>query len=170
MLKDLIIKHNISEQIKEIKEPLMKQCLEQRHTLDTAKTGNTFVVESKYTNFLYNIFYQISNMNLNKFNIRDLNFKLWCYLTDEKFHDQAWHNHVNTTTINSVLYLKTQNKGIFFRHQDEEIHIIPEEGDMLIFPSFLYHLPEVSKTKPRITLNLELRCTEPAERIFKKWN
>ena len=44
--------------------------------------------------------------------------------------------------------------------------MLPEDNDMLIFPSFLDHYPETSKKEPRITLNLELRCKESTEKIF----
>lgn len=162
----LIIRENVSKYIKDFEKSLIKECMDQRHTLDTKKTGNSFVVNSKHTNFLYNIFYQICNMNLNKFNLKDINFKMWCYLTDEKFFESNWHDHSRTTTINCVLYLKTQNKGIYFKHNDDKIYILPNEGDMLIFPSFLWHLPEPSQAEPRITLNLELRCIEKPEKIF----
>ncbi len=168
-LQQLVKRHNISEEIKDIKESLLEECLAQRKlfTPELMKSGNNFKFYSKYTNFLYNLFYQISNNNLNKFTLLDLDIGLWCYITDKKFNRTNWHNHLTTTTINCVLYLKTQNKGIFFRHKNEELYILPNEGDMLIFPSFLEHLPEASKTEPRITLNLELRCVESAEEIFK---
>jgi|TARA_R100001460_G_scaffold93332_1_gene135250 hypothetical protein len=168
-LHQLVKKHNISEEIKDINESLLKECLEQRESFSSElmQSGNNFQVNSKHTNFLYNLFYQISNNNLNKFHLTDLNFSLWCYITDKKFNRTNWHNHFNTTTINCVLYLKTQGKGIFFKNKDEELYILPNDGDMLIFPSFLEHLPEASTTEPRITLNLELRCVESAEEIFK---
>jgi len=163
-LQELIIKHSISEEIKNIKGSLIKECLKQRSNLK--KKDNNFLLETKHTNFLYNIFYQISNEKLNKFSLKDLNFKIWCYLTDKKFNETNWHNHIDTTTINSVIYLQTKDKGIFFKHGDETIHVVPNDGDILIFPSFLNHLPEVSTTEPRITLNLELRCIESPEKIF----
>jgi hypothetical protein len=87
-------------------------------------------------------------------------------LSDKDFNKGRWHNHIETSTINSVLYLKTQNKGIRFRHKNKKIHMLPKENDLLVFPSFLEHFPDVSKNKPRITLNLELRCNETAESIF----
>ena len=168
-LEQLVKRQNVSEEIKDINETLLKECLEQRKsfTPELMRSGNNFKVTSKHTNYLYNLFYQISNNNLNKFKLLDLDFGLWCYITDKEFNRTNWHNHFTTTTINCVLYLKTQNKGIFFRHKNEELYILPKDGDMLIFPSFLEHLPESSTTEPRITLNLELRCVESAEEIFK---
>ena len=168
-LQKLIKRHNVSEDIKSIYESLLKECLEQRELLsvESMRLDNNFKVNSKHTNFLYDLFYQLSNNNLNKFYLKDLNFNLWCYITDKNFNKTNWHNHSNTTTINCVLYLKTQNKGIFFKNKDEELYILPNDGDMLIFPSFLDHLPEASTTEQRITLNLELRCVESAKEIFK---
>ena len=152
MLNNLIIKHNIGNEIKDIKNTLIEECLSQR---DKLAESNNFPIHSKHTNYLYNIFYQICKLTLNKFNLTDLNFRLWCYLTDKDFNDSVWHNHKKTTTINGVIYLKTQDKGIFFKHNNQRMHILPRECDILVFPSFLEHLPEVSKTEPRISLNLE---------------
>ena len=65
-----------------------------------------------------------------------------------------------------MIYLKTEGKGIFFKHKDESLYVLPKENDMLIFPAFLDHYPVPSKKEPRITLNLELRCKEPINKIF----
>tara|TARA_R110000737_G_C14278916_1_gene431883 strand:+ start:45 stop:551 length:507 start_codon:yes stop_codon:yes gene_type:complete len=162
----LIYRYSIKNDIKDIKSYLIDDCLNQRHKMDKSK-GLNYPIDSIYTNFLYNIFYQASKKYLNNFSLLDVDFKLWCCLTDEKYNDSRWHNHISTSSINCVIYLKTQNKGIFFKNKDEKIHILPEEDDLLIFPSFLNHIPEVSTTKdPRITLNLELRCKEEVNNIF----
>jgi len=163
--KNFIYKYSIKEQIKEIKKNLIKECLDQRTNIDIKK-GKDFPVYSKYTNYLYNIFYNLSCNVLNKFTLKDVDFKLCCYLTDKTFNETSWHNHITTSSITAVIYLKTENKGIFFKHNNQQVHLIPEEGDLLIFPSFLDHCPEPSKEKPRITLNLELRCKENAIDIF----
>jgi len=164
-MKNLIKTYNVADKINSIKNLLINECLSQRINLDESYALN-FKVNSKFTNYLYDIFYNICVTDLNKFTLKDNNFKLWCYLSDKDFNKGRWHNHIETSTINSVLYLKTQNKGIRFRHKNKKIHMLPKENDLLIFPSFLEHFPDVSKNKPRITLNLELRCNETAESIF----
>ena len=75
-LQKLVKKHNISEEIKDINESLLKECFEQRELFDPQKIplNNNFELNSKYTNFLYNIFYQISNKHLNKLlNVNNVN-------------------------------------------------------------------------------------------------
>tara|TARA_S200002703_G_C3644374_1_gene197803 strand:+ start:53 stop:562 length:510 start_codon:yes stop_codon:yes gene_type:complete len=165
-IKNLVLKTNVTKFIKDIKSSLIEDCLSQRNKINSIKDALNYPVESKYTNFLYNIFYLTSKKYLKNFDLSDVNFKLWCYLTDEKYNKGIWHNHSKTSSINCVIYLKTQGKGIHFKHNNEEIYILPNDNDMLIFPGFLDHLPEQSKKEPRITLNLELRCKEPTEKIF----
>jgi len=164
-LKKLIYKKSITNELLNIKKDLIKACLKQRIKLNP-KLAYNFEVESKHKNYLYNIFYHTSKSYLNNFTLHDVNFKLWCYLSDKNFHKGRWHNHLKTSTINCVIYLKTQNKGINFKHNHREINIIPKENDLLIFPNFLDHYPEPSKKEPRITLNLEFRCKEDAKDIF----
>jgi hypothetical protein len=166
MLEKLLYTFNIEDALKNIKKPLVKECLNQRKNLNE-KISYNFELHSKYTNYLYNIFYNISKINLNTFSLKDVNFKMWAYVTDKEYNKSQWHNHKLTASINCVLYLKTQKKGITFQYQNQKKHLLPKDNDMLIFPSFLDHLPDVSKTKPRIALNLELRCNESVESIFK---
>jgi hypothetical protein len=166
MLEKLIYTFNIKDALENIKKPLIQECLNQRINLNE-KISYNFELHSKYTNYLYNIFYNISKINLNTFSLKDVNFKMWAYVTDKEYNKSQWHNHKLTASINCVLYLKTQKKGITFQYQNQKKHLVPKDNDMLIFPSFLDHLPDVSKTKPRIALNLELRCNESVESIFK---
>lgn len=166
MLEKLIYTFNIKDALENIKKPLIQECLNQRINLNE-KISYNFELHSKYTNYLYNIFYNISKINLNTFSLKDVNFKMWAYVTDKEYNKSQWHNHNLTASINCVLYLKTQKKGITFQYQNQKKHLLPKDNDMLIFPSFLDHLPDVSKTKPRIALNLELRCNESVESIFK---
>ena len=87
-------------------------------------------------------------------------------MTDSVFNDTNWHNHKQSATINSVIYLQVKDKGIRFKHENKQIYIQPDDGDMLIFPSFLEHQPDVSTDDKRISLNLELRCNENEKEIF----
>ena len=86
----------------------------------------------------------------------DENFKLWCYFTDKKYSNGngVWHNHITTSTINCVIYLKTIKKcGIEF----EDFYVEANDYDMLIFPGHMNHRPIINSGKERISLNLELR-------------
>ena len=90
-------------------------------------------------------------------------------LTDK--HDDnpnyPWHNHINTSTINGVLYLETIPKhGIKFKYDNKITYKEVKPYDLLIFPNFLDHVPIISKLKRRISLNFELNCVEKSEEIF----
>jgi hypothetical protein len=163
-MNDLIHKFNVEENIKHFKKDLILECENQRTILTD---GNNFPVKSIYLNFLYNIFYINSKKCLNNFSFKDIDFQLWAYITDHTFNKTSWHNHISSSTINGVLYLETQKKGIYFKHKKKIIHIEPKNGDLLIFPNFLEHCPEVSFNEKRITLNLEIRCNEESKDIFK---
>ena len=160
---NLIHSCSIDEKIEHIKDELIKECIEQRNV---KKGYLNFKVKSKYIDNLYNIFIDEAKKKLNKFTLKSIDFKLWCYISDNTFTIGRFHNHLKTSTINSVIYLITQDKGIDFKLNKETIHLKPKEGDMLIFPSFLDHYPHPSKTEKRITLNLELLCNETGEEIF----
>ena len=155
---------SIKEDIKNFKENLIKECVDQRKK---EEIGCNFKVQTKYIDVLYKIFIDCSKKILKPFTIKDKNFKVWCYMTDSTYNDTGWHNHVNTSTINCVIYLQIKNQGINFKINNEEIYIKPDNGDMLIFPASLEHLPEPSKTDyRRISLNLELCCNENEKEIF----
>ena len=87
-------------------------------------------------------------------------------MTDSEYNKNGWHNHKKSATINSVIYLQIQDKGISFRHNNKQIYLKPNNGDMLIFPAFLDHYPVPSKKDKRISINLELICNENEREIF----
>ena len=66
-----------------------------------------------------------------------------------------------------MLYLDTQDKGIDFRYDNNEVYIKPNNDDMLIFPGSLDHRLHPSVDKERISLNLEIRCKENENKLFK---
>ena len=122
---------------------------------------------------------------LNNFTLRDEDFKVWCYLTDENYSQgDTWHNHIRTSTINGVLYLQTvrgggieictdYNVNIKYDIPDEEYnrenikYIRPNNFDLLIFPNFMDHRPIIPKSKKkRISFNMELMCKESSHTIF----
>jgi hypothetical protein len=161
---------NIKKEIKNIYKDLIYECITFRPKKIDINYGLNFEINSKYVQYLYNILLKICEKNLEKFTIKDNNFKLWCYYTDDKFNETRWHAHTKTATINSVLYLTVpnNNKGIDFKIKNNIINLRPKKFDLLIFPSYLEHYPHSSTTsEPRISLNLELMCKEKSKDIFK---
>ena len=161
-----VYKFNLKKDLIKLKEEIIKECLISE---PKNKINCNYELNTKYKNKLYNLFLNKCRKILNKFTLSDNNFKCWCYLSNKFFKKTMWHNHLNTCTINGVIYLKLckNEKGIDFKYNKKIINIIPKELDLLIFPNYLNHLPYPSKTKDtRISINLELRCKEPVEKIF----
>jgi len=154
---------SINEDIETFKEDLIKECIDQRKKEEGL---NNFKLTTKYIDNLYKVFIECAKKKLKPFTLKDKNLEVWCYITDNMFSDSRWHNHINTSTINCVIYLQIKNQGINFKINNEEIYIKPDNGDMLIFPASLEHLPEPSTDYKRISLNLELRCNENEKDIF----
>ena len=159
---------NINNQIKLFKKELIKECIKSR--INHYKfNGNNYLINTKYNKKLYKILTKYCKKYLNKFTVKDTNFKVWCYFSDKNFNRTDWHNHINTSTINAVIFLKIpkDNLGIDFKFNNEVKNYKPKSGDLLIFPDYLYHYPYPSYNKPRISLNLEIKCNEDSKEIFK---
>tara|TARA_R110000803_G_scaffold62296_1_gene122589 strand:- start:115 stop:600 length:486 start_codon:yes stop_codon:yes gene_type:complete len=159
----MIHRFSIEEDIKNFKEDLIKECMAQRNK---EKDGLNFNLKTKYISNLYNIFIESAKKILKPFTLKNKDLKVWCYITDNTFNDTCWHNHKKSSTINCVIYLQIKKEGINFKIKNKEIYIEPNNGDMLIFPSSLEHLPTPSTEDKRITLNLELNCNENEKEIF----
>ena len=160
----LVHRLSLKDNIKDIKEKLIGECLTQRRFEENS--GN-FKLDTIYLNKLYDLFISSAKKCLNKFTLNDNNFEIWCCITDKKFNITDWHNHRYTSTVNAVLYLDTQDKGIDFRYDNNEVYIKPNNDDMLIFPGALDHRLHPSVDKERISLNLEIRCKENENKLFK---
>ena len=177
----LINKVNVTRQIKPIKDQLINDALFSQCN----KQGDyNYEVNTNYRQYLYDVFIEHSRRSLNNFTLRDTDFKVWCYWTDETYSQgDTWHNHFNTSTINGVLYLKVvKGYGIEFKtdyndtykqnisnkeyNRDNVKYIEPNNFDLLIFPDFIDHRPLISKDKRRISFNLEIRCNESSKKIF----
>ena len=159
----MIHRFSIDEDIKDFKEDLIKECMAQRNK---EKGGLNFKLNTKYIDNLYSIFTESAKELLKPFTLKNKDFKVWCYITDNTFNDAGWHNHKKSSTINCVMYLQIKKEGISFKIKNKEIYIEPNNGDMLIFPGSLEHLPKPSINYKRISLNLELKCNENEKEIF----
>ena len=180
----LINKVNVTKQIKPIKDELLKDAYFSQYNRRDEYGAFNFEVNTNYRQYLYDVFIKHSRRLLNNFTLRDTDFKVWCYLTGENFSlGDTWHNHLNTSTINGVLYLNVvKGCGIEFKtdynetykqnipdrpfNRDNVKYIEPNNFDLLIFPNFIDHRPLISKDKTRISFNLELRCNESSKKIF----
>ena len=160
---------NLKKELKNKKDEIVKDILTSKQKAGDYKArGYNFEVLTKYNDYLYNLLIKNSRKLLNSFTIRDSQLKVWCYFTGLSNHkEDIWHNHIRTSTINSVVYLQTlKDHGIKFNMGGEPWYVEPKNFDMLIFPGFLNHLPITSNVQQRISLNLELKCRETATDIF----
>jgi hypothetical protein len=94
--------------------------------------------------------------------------KNWFYINDSNTKETFLHEHIKNKEIPNLnidwtytFYIQMPNnlKGIegylTFKTDDGIVHsILPEEGDLIIFPSNLLHMPELcpNSTKERIVL------------------
>ena len=165
---DTVYAVSLKEQLQPIESELTKEFINQRPAKMLFGEYN-FNVKSKYNPYLYKLFLESSTKLLNKFTLKDENFKTWCSISDNQFDITCWHNHLTTSTINCVIYLKIkkEEKGMNFLIDNKVQNFIPKQFDLVIFPNYLNHCPLVSKTEEkRISLNLELRCKEKVTDIF----
>jgi len=86
-------------------------------------------------------------------------FKNWVYIVDKDSPEGIdYHNHLRMNNLNTIgewtyVYyvsmpnnLKQDDGYIYFKDDNETISMLPEVGDLLIFPSDLKHLPKVNPT------------------------
>ena len=159
---------NISDSLFFIKRDIVKDVEDSKP--DTLKpTDLNFQVNSKYKDYLYNIFISRCKKLLNNFSLSNNELCLWSYYTDKNSNKSIYHNHERTSTINGVIYIKTvDNCGINFIDEDDKVcYYEPNDFDLLIFPNYVKHKPVASKLETRISLNLELECLENVNSIFK---
>ena len=119
---------------------------------------------------LYERYLKICRQHLGKFHLSHENrTTCWCYRSNRKFSESFWHHHFDTSTINGVYYYQIEGRdGILFKDEDDnEEKYIPEQGELIVFPSYLRHmpLPPIS-LKNRYSINMEIQTYEPSVQLF----
>lgn len=82
----------------------------------------------------------------------------YIYCQSKNCNASAWHNHVSTSTITSVFYANTVEKGgeLQFNYNGEIHNVKPEVNKLYMFPSWLMHRPLAHEDDTwRISVNLE---------------
>ena len=94
----------------------------------------------------------------------------WCYRSNVNDSESVWHNHLDTSTINGVYYYQVEGDGIFFERNGKELHYIPQQGELLIFPNDLNHKPAKTTSENwRYSINMEIKTEESASSLFKNY-
>lgn len=124
-------------------------------------------------NFFFKLYNRYYNLCKKKFKFtKDLknSSTCWAYVSDKNYFNEVWHDHVKTSTINSVYYLNIPNNDnatIDFRLNYKQYTYKINNYDLIIFPNYLQHKPHrCYKNDYRISINMEIMCNEPADQIF----
>jgi len=129
--------------------------------------SNNFKLNKKYDfiNTIYEKFLQESTKLFGKLVLDPTNIKDgWAYINNKDFYKNGIHNHLRTSTINSVYYLNvpdSQTGSINFFNDDHDIIYThhPKEKELIIFPNYMLHEACQSMTDEyRISVNLEIKC------------
>lgn len=119
------------------------------------------------TNKLYDKFLRKSRLIFGNFKLTQSNSNAcWSLCTNRNYWQSVPHNHIKTSTINSVFYLKVPKIngkycGKILLYDDEKWNLYqPEPYELLIMPNYLVHDTEYHDTEEfRISLNFEICCT-----------
>lgn len=134
-----------------------------RHTTHNFKVNT----DIDYFENLYDNFEKICHRIFKDLKVSERNDRAcWAYVSNESDHSgkDVIHNHLLTSTINGVYYLKVpescSGSVSFFNQNKQEIFSYqPKENFLIIFPNHQNHCANVSNTKEyRISINLELTC------------
>lgn len=149
------------------------------HTVESQiATGNyhggyTFVVkDNAFKDFskLYNNFFNICLNMFGPFSLSKLyRPNCWANVYNKDSYRSNMHNHIRTSTINAVFYLKMpkEDGGISVIYNDQKFVFLPDEFEMIIMPSWMPHEPMPHNSlQNRISINMEIACNEPASSIF----
>tara|TARA_R100000742_G_C4265638_1_gene83672 strand:+ start:127 stop:663 length:537 start_codon:yes stop_codon:yes gene_type:complete len=143
-----------------------------------ADWDNNYVLkEDAFTENLYNQFVKTAQKHLVKFNLNPKLNRPFCFAvaSNQDFIPSVnWHNHLMTSTINSVYYLhipkKMKGGEIEFKSRRGDIlKITPRTNELYIFPAWLWHNPiNVESKELRLSINMEIICDKTMKEIFNE--
>lgn len=143
-------------------------------------SGGSFLVDFDYDNFFKTSYEKFKDITRHMFN--DCHFlwdyqPIYSYCSNKSNHGLGViHNHINTSTINSVYYLNvpklaTNEKGSISFFKDNKIFTYkPNNDDLLIFPDYLDHKINNYDIDDewRISINMEITCIETSDELFNR--
>lgn len=153
----------------EVHQRMIDTVMSQRDTANY-HGGYTFHISDTHGDFkkLYTYFLKSVESITGPLELAPKN-KSWCWANvyNKSNFKTNMHNHVGTSSINAIYYLKlptglAENEGgliVVDKATDQSILYQPDEFDLLIMPSDIPHEPQYhSSDKYRIAINLEI-CT-----------
>ena len=140
------------------------------------RRGYNFPIEDNDPFFskLYVQFLKKSSDIFGNFNLSPKNSsKSFCYRGNKREMGERkpnwWHNHINSSTINSVYYLQVFNDGISFKNDGKVYDYLPENDELLIFPADLSHAAQPNTLqKYRYSVNMEITTVESTSYLFDR--
>lgn len=167
---------NFMKPSKKEKEVILEDIISKKIKTNNNEDGqHNYHVEKDYNNFLKKLYYKTvltARKNLNQFTDLEWNKKSFTYCTNIHDNNLVWHNHLLTSTINSVFYLKVPKSSggqLEIKYEDKHIGFFPKENDLLIFPNFLNHAARKPESADyRVSINQEIKCVESSNYIFSK--
>jgi hypothetical protein len=173
---------NFKEVDLESRVNLVSLILQCKMTNQPPNVKGSFQVTIDYDNFfkkLYKNFLIVSQQLLGDYTRTSNHDSIWSYCSNK--YDFVSipgkiHNHLETSTINSVYYLNipdsvNEERGslsLFLNHK--ELIFTPKNGDLLIFPNYLDHRINNYNTDEnwRVSINMEIKCEESADELFSR--
>lgn len=154
------------------KHTIIDTVLKNRKYMDINMGYNYPILDDRNNFFkkLYSKFYNLSKKRFKFTKHESSKETCWAYASNNTVFYEYWHNHIKTSTINSVYYLaipKNDNVTISFRLDGNILDYKINSYDLLIFPDFLDHKPNrCFKPGHRISINMEITCNETSQQIF----
>jgi hypothetical protein len=142
--------------------------------------GGSFKIDYDPTSFfaeLYSKFFEVTYNFFGGLDILPNNSSMcWSYSSNDIDHGPGMiHNHINTSTINSVYYLNVpdsatiENGSIQFFMDDKTFSYRPNRYDLVIFPNYLSHrINYLKDSEYRISINMEILCNNDPRVLFYK--
>ena len=169
----IFVLNNFYRPTKKEKESLIKQIEKPKNKFNDNDFGahNVEFKNNKFNKKMYLKFLKVCKQILQPFTLhKNNNTKSFVYCINKFDYNHVWHNHSKTCTINSVYYLKvpkTKGNQLEMECNGTRFDFFPKENDFIIFPRYINHAPKKPESDEyRISINFELLCNEPAEKIF----
>lgn len=144
--------------------------------------GGSFKIDYDPTSFFENLYSNFLNSTVNFFGelkLKKNNSNIcWSYSSNNIDHGPGMiHNHIKTSTINSVYYLNIpksatiKNGSIQFFLNQKTFSYLPKDFDLIIFPNYLDHkINYLNDPEYRISINMEILCLENSIDLFGRVN
>lgn len=150
------------------------------HSIGPGIGGGSFKITEDETHFFNKLYKKFLESAFDFFGILNISPKnssmCWSYSSNCVDHGYGLiHNHMSTSTINSVYYLNvpdcaTEESGsIQFFLGEKTFSYRPNNFDLIIFPNYLDHrINFLNDPEYRISINMEILCEEDSYQLFQR--